>query len=362
MEQVRVGIVGTSGWAQMLVLPAFSAHPRARVAAICGRDRGRAEEAARKFDVPAVYTDYREMYERAGLDAVVVSSPDDLHYPMTMAALAAGLHVLCEKPMALTAADARAMLARAAEAGVKHMVNFTWRTTPTYQYMRELIAEGYLGLPYQCAFRFDAGFGRQGDYRWRFDRRRANGALGGSGSHMADLARWLIGDIAAVSATLSTFVHRPGVDNQPPDPANDAATLALRFANGAQGTVAVSAVAHLGDRIMHQQAILHGEAGTLEADVSFGHGWELRGARSGETQIRPLPIPDRIAGRMDAAKPPLARLIERAITAPVGPRTFIDAIVEDRQADPSFADGVRAQEVIEAALRSDASGCWEPLP
>ena len=112
-DQVRLGVIGTSWYTDAVLLTVLSAHPGATVAALCGRNRERAEEMAGKHGVPAVFADYREMYERAGLDAVVVASPDDLHFAMTMDALDAGLHVLCEKPMALTLADARAMLARA---------------------------------------------------------------------------------------------------------------------------------------------------------------------------------------------------------------------------------------------------------
>jgi predicted dehydrogenase len=312
---------------------------------------------ASKYGIPAVFTDYREMYERAGLDAAVVASPDDLHHAMTMDALAAGLHVLCEKPMALTLEDARAMLAKAEAARVKHMVNFTWRPVPAYQYMKELIDEGYLGRPYQCTLSFLADYGRSGEYNWRFDRRRAGGILGDLGSHMVDLARWLVGDVADVSALLGTFVRRPGPDGGALDPANDAATLALRFADGAQGTIQVSAVAHLGDRGMQQQVIVHGERGTLEAEFSFSRGWELRGARSDEPQIRPLPIPERVVGPVDPTQPPLDQLIHRERTQSIGPRALVDAIVEDRPAAPSFADGVKAQAVIEAALRSAETGC-----
>src|SRR5437763_11417497 len=118
--------------------------------------------------------------------------------------------------MALTLADAQAMLARAEAARVKHMVNFTWRSVPAYQYMKELIGEGYLGRPYQCALSFVADYGRDGEYAWRFDRRRAHGILGDLGSHMADLARWLVGDITNVSALLGTYVPRPGPDGGAP--------------------------------------------------------------------------------------------------------------------------------------------------
>ncbi len=129
-DRVRVGVIGTSWYADFMHLAALKSHPNAHIAAICGRNRERAEELARKHDIPRAFTDYRAMIDQAGLDAVVVCTPDDLHYPMTMAALDAGLHVLCEKPLALTLTQARAMLAKAESAGVRHMTYFTHRWEP----------------------------------------------------------------------------------------------------------------------------------------------------------------------------------------------------------------------------------------
>ena len=96
--EVRVGVIGTSWWADDMHLPSIKSHPQARLAAICGRNRERAEEMAAKYDIPLVYTDYREMIAKGGLDAAVISTPDDLHYPITMAALDAGLPP-CTQPM-----------------------------------------------------------------------------------------------------------------------------------------------------------------------------------------------------------------------------------------------------------------------
>src|SRR5215208_3926861 len=89
-QSVRVGVVSTSLWADTMFLPALKSHAQADVVAICGRDRKRAEEMAGKYGVPAVFADYRKMIEQAGLDAVVVGAPDDLHYEITMQALHAG--------------------------------------------------------------------------------------------------------------------------------------------------------------------------------------------------------------------------------------------------------------------------------
>ena len=112
--KVRVGVIGTSYFTQMLHLKSLESHPRAEISAICGRNRDRAEELAVEYGIPQVFTDYREMIEQGNLDAVVVAAPDDLHFPMTIAALDAGLHVSCEKPLARTVDHAQQMLDKGA--------------------------------------------------------------------------------------------------------------------------------------------------------------------------------------------------------------------------------------------------------
>jgi predicted dehydrogenase len=153
-DVVRLGVVGTSWYPDLVHLPVLTSYERARVVAICGRNRARAEEMAGKFGIPAAFTDFRAMIEAGNLDALVVLTPDDLHYPVTMDALDAGLHVLCEKSLATSAAQAREMYERAERAGVRHMVFFTYRWLPHQRYVRQLVEDGYVGRPYHCALRY----------------------------------------------------------------------------------------------------------------------------------------------------------------------------------------------------------------
>src|SRR5437867_512366 len=123
-NKVRIGIVGTGRWAEHMYLPSLAVHPNVEIAAICGRRGDRGEELAKRHGIAGVFTDYRQLIERSDLHALLVATPDDLHYPVVMHALDAGLHVLCEKPLANSADQARAMLAKAEAAGVKHMILF----------------------------------------------------------------------------------------------------------------------------------------------------------------------------------------------------------------------------------------------
>src|SRR4051794_17341878 len=123
-DRIRIGMVGTSWWADDMHLPSLTSHPQADVAAIAGRGREAAGAMAGKYHIAQVYSDYRQMIDQVRLDAVVISIPDNLHYEVAMAALDAGLHVLCEKPLALNAAQAKAMYKKAEGKGVRHMTYF----------------------------------------------------------------------------------------------------------------------------------------------------------------------------------------------------------------------------------------------
>ncbi len=359
MEQVRVGLIGTSWYADSMHLPSLTSHPQASVTAICGRNEARAQEMAAKFNIPHVFTDWQAMLHAGLMDAVVIAAPDDLHYPMCMAAIAEGLHVVCEKPLALTAHEAREMAAAADAAGVKHMSFFTLRWFPHTRLLRELVDAGRVGRPSHCQISYVHGGGRDGRYRWRLDGDRANGILGDLGSHLIDLARWLNGDIVRVSAQLGTFVVRTHPDGRPVTPANDAALLALEFANGSQGMIHTSAVVYTGGRGMEQHVRLYGEAGSVESDFAFGNfgnagvSMTVRAAQAPDGTYADLPIPDHILGGLAPAD-----FAEAFNTQSAGDRYFIDCILADRQPSPSLWDGAVVQAVMEAAITAQREGRW----
>ncbi|MFN8490779.1 MAG: Gfo/Idh/MocA family oxidoreductase [Caldilineaceae bacterium] len=362
-RKISVGVVGTSWYADLMHLPALKSHPQANLTAICGRNRELAEEMAKKYEISQVFSDYQAMIEQAGIEALIVAIPDDLHYPVTMAALDAGLHVLCEKPLAFTLGQACQMYERAEAARVKHMTYFTWRWLPVFQYLHRLIQEGYLGRCYDSQFRYVGGYGRSGNYQWKWDRQRGLGILGDLGVHMIDMARWCLGDIAKVSAHLPAYIARPdvAVAGQPLDAANDAALLTLKYQDGSQGVIQVSAVAHTGDRGLECQVVLHGEAGTLEVDLHLNGGSVIRGARSDEKQIKRLTIPAEMLYGVEQDSSVGEQFNRIFREQSVGSRLFIDAIVNDQPLSPSFYDGLQAQAVIEAAMEADRRECWVSL-
>jgi predicted dehydrogenase len=354
---VRVGVIGTSWYPDWLHLPVLKSHSNAVIQAICGRNRSRAAEMAAKYEIPSVFTDYQEMIEQANLDAVVIAVPDDLHFPITMAALENGLHVLCEKPMAFDLAQARTMLAKAEAAHVRHMTFFTYRWVPSFRILHKLISEGYIGKCYDAHFVYAAGYARQGYYQWKWDRQHGLGVLGDLGSHMIDMARWLVGDITRVQANLKTRVEKPHPQGLVYPAANDTAHLMVEFAGGASGMIYASAAVELGNRGQVQQVTLSGDQGTLEA-TSDGNGWIVRGIRAGETDFQEMPVPAEFLLGSYRDEQPWDQQVNTFKKQSIGTRLFIDGILEERPVAPSFYEGMKAQEVIEAAFQSHEAGCW----
>ena len=357
---LRFGVIGTSWYADSMHLPSLVSHPNATVTAICGRTRSRAEEIAAKYNIPQVYTDFRQLIDSGEVDAVVIATPDDTHLSMALAAIDAGLHIICEKPLALTLAEARRMAERAEARGVKHMTYFTLRWFQHTRLVKELLEAGTVGACNHCQISYVHGNGLGGQYRWRLDGDRANGILGDLGSHLIDLARWFNGEIVRVAAQLPTIVQRSHPDGQAVTPANDACLLSVEFANGSVGTIHASSVAYTGGRGLEQHIILYGDAGTVEADMNFGNFGSGSGVNMAvRSAVRPdgtfvaHDIPAHIWGSVSP------ETVDQTFTHDsVGDRYFIDCVLNDQPVTPSLWDGVAVQAVIEAALNSYKSGKW----
>lgn len=355
---IRIGVIGTSWWADLGHLPFLTSDERVQVTALCGRNRERAQAMATKYNIPYIFTDYRTMMKAGGLDAVVILTPDDEHFAMTMAALDAELHVLCEKPLARNAAQAKQLYDRAEAQGVRHMTYFTYRWLPHYRYLHDLLAQGAVGRLYQAQFQFMAGNGRNPVYAWRFDPQRASGALGDYGSHMIDLARYLVGDIAQVNARLATHAPRNGPDGRPLYGACDAATLLIKFLYGGQGTIELSAVARTHDPALEHTIVLHGEAGSLLADFGLFTAPPKVQLAAGDNGFQDLAIPDEYLLGLDPAQPVGPQMGALFSQPGMGSRGFVDAIVNGQSVAPSFYEGWQTQRVIDAALAAHERGGW----
>ena len=178
-----------------MYLPPLDNHPGAKVAAVCGRNPATTAAFAATWNVPASHTDAAAMFDGEDLDAVVIATANNSHHELAIAALKRGLHVLCEKPMALNVEQATEMYDAAETAGVITMMPFTYHWMPSNQWVKQLITNGYIGRPLHINARYYTDFGFDGAYSWRFDREIAgSGIIGDLGSHWIHLARWLLDD------------------------------------------------------------------------------------------------------------------------------------------------------------------------
>jgi predicted dehydrogenase len=364
-RRVRVGLVGTSWWAEAMYLPALAEHPVGTITTLCGRDRVRAQEVANRWSVPAVADSWQAMIDSGEIDAVIIASPNETHHDVAMAALAAGLPVLCEKPVGMNDVEAQAMAAAARDAGVATMVPFTYRYMPTNQYVKRLIDEGYVGRSYHMSMRYFAGYARDGAYAWRFDEAKAgSGILGDLGSHWLDMATWMLGDAAAISAHSDRFVPRQArPDGTKYSQAEDNAVILVRFVSGASATLQISAVCWEGTPFGQIHELdLHGSDGTLHAHNDWDTVQQVRGVRSGERgPAKVMAIPETIwNGAPHSPVHDTYRHVFRRTEAMT--RGWVTAVAEHRMVEPDLTTGARVQQLVDAAVTSAANGgSWQTV-
>ena len=338
-----------------------------RMAAICGRDASAVAAAADRLGWPAWETDWKRLVERDDVDLVDVCTPGSSHAEISMAALEAGKHVLCEKPLANTVDEARAMAeaaSRAAASGVRAMVGFNFRRVPAVALARELIGAGRLGAirhvrgAYLASHVLDPEF----PLLWRLQAEHAgSGALGDLGAHAVDLAQHLAGDrIAGVSALTETFVReRPlpggGGGQLGPVTVDDAALFIARFAGGAVGSFEATRFA-----TGHTEGLrveVNGELGSVIWELGALNELRLFDATEDPATQGFRRIQVTRAGHPYAgAWWPDGHTIGYEHTFTHEVRDLLHDIADGRDPEPSFADGLQVQEVLDAVQRSAASG------
>ena len=354
-KTVSVGVVGSSWWADAMYMPAVSKHPNAVLTAVCGRNRQNAEAIAAKWNIPHVFTDYDAMLASGLIDAVLISTGNDTHYSMTLKALDAGLHVLCEKPLAMTYAEAVEMTARADASGKTCLVPFTYSFMPAARYLKRLVDEGYIGKPYHLNMRYYTAYARDGRYMWRFDLAESGaGVVGDIGSHFMYLAQWYYGEIESVMCQFSYFVPRaPRPDGSDYEKGDDSASILLQFKNGAQGVIVVSAVCYEDTpfgQTHHME--LHGSGGTLYYFNDWDTVQRVSGARAGEGMVKELPIPDDLWGnaRRDTVHNTYKDIFREQDNMARG---WISAILAgETHPRPTFAEATAVQRVMAACQLS----------
>jgi len=372
--QLRIGVVGYGmmgrahcyGYRAAPLIHALPVTPVVTV--MSGRHEPALAAAAAACGVGEHVTDWRQLIERDDVDVVDICTPPGTHAEIAQAAAAAGKAVLCEKPLAVSYAQAAAALAAVTRAGVHNAVGFNYRKLPAVALMRQMVADGVVGEVrlWRASWLSDEFTDPATPWDWRFDRAMGGTTIADLGSHLIDLARWMVGEISEVSAQSQTFItERPVAGTGPAAggsravTVDDASSALLRFASGARGTleVARSAVRRPCDFMVE----VNGSSGTLM--FSYARLNELwygsaadDPARYGMQRIR-----------AEHPSHPYA-----ADWWPIGQgigygASFVNQVADllagwpDSAWEPGFADGAAVQAVCEAMELSAAEHRWVSL-
>ncbi|GLZ78400.1 oxidoreductase [Actinorhabdospora filicis] len=344
---------------------------RARMVAVCGRDPRRTAEAADRLGWEGHHTDWRELIARDDIDLVDICTPGDSHAEIALAALAAGKHVLCEKPLANTLDEAEAMAGAADAAranGIRAMCGFNYRRVPAVTLMRDMIARGDIGTVrhVRAAYLQDWIVDPAHPLVWRLQRDRAgSGALGDIGAHIIDLTQYLTGQhITGVSALTETFIRQRPLPEAPAETGtvtvDDAAILTARLEGGAIATLEATRFATGRKNALRVE--INGSHGSLAFDLERLNELEFFDATAPPTTrgFTTVLVTEPEHPYLAAWWPP-GHLIGYEHTFTHQMRDLIEAIAHGRDPEPSFTDALSVQRVIDAVEHSARTGTWQPL-
>jgi predicted dehydrogenase len=376
-QPLRIALVGAGFMGRMhtqawRTAPRFFDLPRRpEPVLLVGRRADATADAADRLDWPEHGVDWREAIDRDDIDVIDICTPGDTHAEIALAALAAGKHVLCEKPLANSVADAERMAEAAAAASVVSMCGFSYRRTPALSFARELIADGFTGEIRHVRAQYLQDWLSDADapHTWRLDREKAgSGTLGDIGAHSIDTAQWLTGQsVTAVSATLRTFVaSRPrmgtaeGLGGRGIDPADripvtvdDAAAFTAEFDGGALGVFEATRLA-TGRRNANRIEI-NGDRGSIAFDFERMNELELYSTsddagRQGFRRVQVTEAQHPYAGAWWPAGHGLGYehlFVHQAVD-------FVRAVAGEQTVSPNFTDAAQVQRVL-AAIESSAA-------
>lgn len=381
MAKVLVGVIGT-GWGQ-LHIEVWRRIKNADVVAVCDVDEARAKNIAQQYSIEQTYADFHDLVANETIDLISIAAPTELHKPIAHAAIEAGKHVLCEKPLALNANDAREMLASAQSKKIVHAVDFEMRFLPAFAYAKELIDEEYLGplLRVDVMMTMERPWGEHGN--WAADDARGGGVLMEVGSHFIDALQWFFGDVRAVLASRRT--HFPSVKIPAPTPSQSLPSLGVANHHGTSSDSTASGLAPRDDwRGQGEVYPVTGDDAFWcvmqfsrggEALVNFmtgarhDPGWslgaygqrgtlliqsgQLLGMRAGDREMTILPIPHRLE-LSDKPRDPMLwgmlKLFERVVSKITGR--------DESLPYPDFRDGLNAMQIIDAVRRASDERRW----
>jgi predicted dehydrogenase len=360
---VRIGIIGAGAVSDYHHVPAIRIDPRARLAGVCDSSRELAEKRRTDWGCDNVTTDYEALCADPKIDAVIIATPNFTHKPITLAAAKHGKHVMCEKPLALDAAEVRAMYHGCRDAKVVHMTAFTYRFAPSMRYMRHLATSGALGeLRHFRSQRFldwpETSWG------WRQYKKTAGaGDLFDMTIHRIDFALDLMGSLKTVCGAVARFAPRTKTTDGgdcPPSDVDDWSSLIGEFDSRAtgvwEGTTLAKGYGFKG--FGHEWAEIHGAEGTAVYRLHMPN--QIMLGKTGQ-DLAPVDVPPEFLKPTSSPRDPSqgepATVFRYDLVW-----EFVSAICEGRDAVPSFYDGLKAQVVADAVLQSHAQRRWIDIP
>ncbi len=332
---------------------------------ICGRNEGAVRDAAARYGFQNYCTDWRDLVQDDAIQLFDNGGPNDTHAEPCIAAAEAGKHIICEKPLARTAQEAKTMLEAVQKAGVKHACAFNYRFIPALRLAREMIERGELGqiFHFRAVYLQEWIMDPQFPMVWRLKKEIAgSGSLGDLGAHIIDLARFLVGELTAVSGLTQTFIKERPTDDGGRDTVDvdDAFVSLVQFANGAIGTLEASRYAN--GRKNHQRIEINGSKGSIVFNLERLNELEVHLSDSEPAShaqgFRQVLV-------TEADHPfwkywwPHGHIIGWEHTFVHELTHLLDAIVNDTEVAPygaDFEDGYRAAVICDAVLESAANG------
>jgi predicted dehydrogenase len=370
MPHANIGMIGcafmgkahSNAWRQ--VARFFSPRLEPRMKVICGLEADKVAEAAHRYGWDEAVTDWRQVVARKDIDIIDICTPGDSHAAIAIAAAEAGKAVLCEKPLANTLAEAQAMRAAVEKAGVVHMVCHNYRRAPAVAFAKRLIDAGRIGQVrhYRGTYLQDWIVDPQFPRVWRLQKELAgSGALGDIASHSIDLARYLVGAITAVAGLLETFIPERPLPEDPsrtgPVTVDDASLALVRFANGGIGSIEGTRMAP--GRRNYNRFEINGSHGSIAFDLERLNELEVffRDDPTAEQGFRTILVTDSAHPYAGAWWPP-GHIIgwEHTFTHTIF--DLLEGVADGRSPQPTFEDGLRNQQVLDAIERAAAERRW----
>jgi predicted dehydrogenase len=356
---VRVGIVGAGAVSDFHHVPGLKLDPRAKLVAACDPDAALLERRRSEWDLDRTYARYEDLCADPGVDALIIATPNDTHRPISLAACAAGKHVMCEKPLGLNAAEVEQMTRAAWAAEVVHMTAFTYRFAPSMRLLARLLRTGDLGAPRHFRSQRFLDW-PETSWGWRQYKARAGaGDLFDMTIHRIDFAQDLLGPIERVTGSVARFCPRDKTaagEPCPPSEVDDWSAILGAFASGAtgvwEGTTIAKGRHHHG--YGHEWAEVNGSLGTAVYRLHEPNTL-LVGRHHGD--LEPVPVPADLLKPSGSPRDPAAGHPATVFRYDLA-WEFISAIVERRDAVPSYVDGWSAQIIADAVLDSHERRTW----